>query len=344
MPTSILHILENQVLPWVLRDGLNRFLVAKAQLKQMSEYQGVSLIPKKIRGPRKGKRAYTFSNVSAVWPNDNLLETRAPMLTFVLRGQADLHCGDYIVKLPAGYCLFVPGDVPRWSGQTTLDYLGDDPHRFSQTIHFVENSGSLHVWMGHQIGNERGKDDKKRLFVHNFSLLKLLEDIQYELQKNRRSSQEIGQRLLEIFLLTLVRDLHEERWVYSFEHNTAETRTGQTYNFISEAQKYIQSNLHEHLTQDNVASAVRLSRTQFIRRFREETGQTFNQFVTECRMERAKVLLRTTDFPLTFIYTTLGYKSSTHFNALFRKKTGMLPREFRQKNTTLNKETNNDAA
>lgn len=344
MPTSILHILENQVLPWVLRDGLNRFLVAKAQLKQMSEYQGVSLIPKKIRGPRKGKRAYTFSNVSAVWPNDNLLETRAPMLTFVLGGQADLHCGDYIICLPEGYGLLIPGNVPRWTGSSSLHHLRDHPQRFSKSIHCVENSGSLHLWINHQQGNNHFMDGKRKILIHNSTLLRLLENIEYELQERRENNVEIGRRLLEIFLLALIRDLHEKRIIYSFESAPETELPDKRYDPITEAQRYIRDNLHERLTQDTVAQAVRLSRTQFIRRFREEAGQSFNQYITECRMNRAKELLRTTDFPLTFIRTTLGYKSATHFNSLFRKKTGMLPREFRQQNTAPNKETNNAAA
>jgi len=348
MPNSILHILENKVLPLVLRDGLQRFVVAQPQLQQMRQYQHISFKSKPQQGPRKGMRTYTFSNVSAIWPRDFLLETRAPMLTFVLQGQADLNCGDYVMKLPEDYGVLVPGDVPRWSGNTDIYHLGDDAQRFSHTIHFVENSGSLHVWMANQQGNEHTTDNVSRLLVHNSSLLRLLEEMQREFEKKRRRNEEIARRLLELFLLSLIRDLHEERCVYSFAQVSEDSFPGQTYNSIVEAQKYIQRHLHEHLTQDKVASVVRLSRTQFIRCFREETGQTFNQFVTNCRLDRAKVLLRTTNFPLTFVYQSLGYKSSSHFNALFCKATGMLPREFRH-NETLAKNspenaTENDAA
>lgn len=332
--SSVLNILETMLLPWVLQNGMERFIVACPRMKQMKRKSGIGLSAKKLMGPRKAVRTYTFSGISAQWPKDNLLETRAPMFNFVMKGQADLNCGDYILKLPEGYGLFIPGDVPRWTGETAISYLGDDPQRFSHTIHFVENSGSLHVWMGYQRGNKRSTDNQKRLLVHNADLLRLLDEMQCELQKRRRGSREICQRLLEVFLLTLIRDLHENHCVYSFEQKE-DILPNATYNSIDEAQKYIRSNLHEHLTQDSVARAVRLSRTQFIRRFREETGQTFNQYVTGCRIERAKVLLRTTNFPLTFVYGSLGYKSSTHFNALFRKSTGKLPKEYRAKEFSL---------
>lgn len=329
-PTSFLDIIETKLLPWILQDGMERFIVARSQMKQMKPKSGIQLLTKKLIGPRKAVRIYTFSGISATWPNDKLLETHAPMLSFVIKGQADLNCGDYILRLPEGYGLFIPGDVPRWTGETAISYLGNDPQRFSQTIHFVENSGSLHAWIAYQHGNKHSTDGQKRLLLHNAVLLRLLDDMQRELQKEKRGNREICKRLLEIFLMTIARDLHEDRCVYSFEQKAEGTLSNETYNSIAEAQKYIRSNLHEHLTQDSVARAVRLSRTQFIRRFREETGQTFNRFVTECRIERAKVLLRTTNFPLTFIYGSLGYKSSSHFNALFRKSIGKLPREFRE--------------
>ena len=79
---------------------------------------------------------------------------------------------------------------------------------------------------------------------------------------------------------------------------------------ISAAQQYIKEHLDENLTQDKVAQVVRLSRTQFIRRFREESGQTFNQFVTACRLAQAKVLLQETEFTINFIYT---YITKTYF-------------------------------
>jgi hypothetical protein len=79
---------------------LERFVVAQPRLKQMKAKSGITLLPKKMKGPRKAVRGYTLSGMSAVWPNDGLLETHAPLLTFVLAGQADLHCGPPPRPLP----------------------------------------------------------------------------------------------------------------------------------------------------------------------------------------------------------------------------------------------------
>jgi AraC-like DNA-binding protein len=335
--TPILRILEDQLLPWILQDGMERFIVARPRLKHMRPQIGIDIIPKKLIGPRKGVRTYTVSGVSAVWPNTELLETHAPLLAFVLTGQADLHCGDYVMKVPERHAVFIPGDVPRWAGAESLKPLGDNPHRSSDHISFLENSGSLHIWFGHQRGNRYRSEAQGGLMVHGAGPLRLLKEIQLELEDGRFLYSEICRRLLELFLLTLIRDLKENRSVYSWELTAKDVLLADIRNPITEAQEYIREHLHEHLTQDKLARKVGLSRTLFIRRFREETGQTFNQFVTACRMTQAKVLLQTTQLPLTFVYQSLGYKSPVHFNTLFRKATNMLPSEFRTKKTACKK-------
>lgn len=313
---------------------MERFIVARSRMKQMKPKSGIEISPKKLKGPRKTVRSYTFSGVSASWHNDELLETHTPMLMFVLAGQADLHCGDYILKVPEGYAVFIPGDVPRWTGVESLEHLGDNPHRFCDNISFLENRGSLFSWFSHQRGNYLCKlDADGNLMIFNARLLQLLEEMQQQITAPHANSDNICRRLLEIFLFTLQQDLRENRVMYPGKLTSGEILRTTKYDPIHEAQQYVREHLHERLTQDKVARLVHLSRTQFIRRFREESGETFNQFVTSCRLEHAKVLLQTTNFPLTFIFASVGYRSPVYFNTLFRKQVGMLPLEFRaQKN------------
>ena len=330
-PTSILNIIETKLIPWILQDGMERFIVAHPRLKQMKVKSGISLLPKKMKGPRKAVRVYNFCRVGAVWPNDALLETHTPLLMFVLAGQADLHCGDYILNVPERYAVFVPGNVPRWTGVESLKYLGDNPHRFCEQILFLENGGALNVWFSHHRGNYRGTN--QGVMIHDVRLLRLLEEMQQEIKAQRFNSDEICKRLLELFLITLQQDLRENQVIYPGKLISDEMMQTAAYDPIHQARQYVREHLRERLTQDKVARLVHLSRTQFIRRFREETGGTFNQFVTSCRLEHAKVLLQTTDFPLTFIYGSVGYRSAAYFNTLFRKQVGILPSEFRaQKN------------
>src|SRR5690606_34323510 len=130
-------------------------------------------------------------------------------------------------------------------------------------------------------------------------------------------------RLLEVFFWSLQRAVEEKKAILPGRlANQSDVSTSE-YAPIPTAQQYIREHLGDPLTQDKVAQLVRLSRTQFIRRFREESGQTFNQFVTACRLEQAKVLLGETDFTIDFIGQSVGFKSPGYLNTLFRREVGM---------------------
>ncbi len=298
----------------------------------MKAVTGLPTSFKKMHGPRETVRTFTFSGVIARWRKDELVETLAPLLVFVLDGEADLNCADYILHVPRHYAVFVPAGVPRWTGANNEEQLGDKPERFSNNILFSERCGSLEIWLNHDRGNRHYRSKLNEVvMVQNVRLIRLLEEIQHEVTAQRTNDMAICCRLLEVFLLTLQRDLQENKAIHPGRLQTDEMMHRERHDPIKEAQQFIRDHLHEHLVQDKVARQVRLSRTQFIQRFHTETGQTFNQFVTHCRMEQAKILLQTTDFPLTFISRTIGYKSVVHFNNLFRKQVGLLPTAYRIK-------------
>lgn len=327
---SIIEALSTKLIPWVTSKSPKHLIVAQPRLKQMKARTQLPLTHKKIKGPRRRIKAFTFNEVKANWPNDNLLETDNALLLFVLKGEADLNCGDYVIKVPAGNAVLVPGRVPRWTGVENLEYLGNDPNRYSEIIFFRETRGSLQVWVSSREGNRHVYHQLNGiLMVHNTRLIRLIEEIEEEVTKRRRHFEIMGWSLLKQFVLTLHRDLLEDKAIFPARLEDRENLLAKAESPIQRAQQYVREHLNEELTQDHVARRVYLSRTQFIRRFHEETGQTFNAFVTQCRMEQTKKLLLQTDFPLTFIHLSVGYKSPTYFNTVFRRHTGLLPSEYR---------------
>lgn len=327
---AIREILDTRLLPWVTNNGPERLIVAQPRLREMKAATQLPLIPKKLKGPRKRVRAFTFNDVKALWPNDNLLETDNALLIFVLKGEGDLNCGDYVLHLPEGNAMLVPGRVPRWTGVEDLEYLGDNPNRYSDIIFFREARGSMQVWSSSRRGNRHIYHSlNDMLMIHNTRLIRLLEEMQEEVTTCRPHFEMMTWGLLEQFLLTLHRDLLEDKAIYPARLVGGENILTNGEAPIQRAQQYVREHLNEELTQDKMARRVYLSRTQFISRFHAETGQTFNEFVTRCRIEQAKKLLEQTDFPLTFIHFSVGYKSPTYFNTVFRKHTGILPSQYR---------------
>jgi AraC-like DNA-binding protein len=105
---------------------------------------------------------------------------------------------------------------------------------------------------------------------------------------------------------------------------------GDNWNPISFAQEYVRANLGGPLTIREVARASYMAESVFIVRFRRETGKTFNQFVTECRLERAQTLLRDTDWAMAPIASQVGVNPS-HLRRLFARYLRTSPQQFRKR-------------
>ena len=67
----------------------------------------------------------------------------------------------------------------------------------------------------------------------------------------------------------------------------------------------------------------------FARLFRQATGQTPHQYVIRCRIERAKRLLRETEWPIIEIGHHVGFTDQSYFTAVFRKHVTTTPNAYR---------------
>ncbi len=101
---------------------------------------------------------------------------------------------------------------------------------------------------------------------------------------------------------------------------------------LKTACSYIEENYHkDDLSLNNVASIVNVSPTYFSAIFRQEMGQTFIDFLTETRMNKAKELLRCSNLKTTEIGYEIGYKDSHYFSYIFKKTQQCTPKEYRAK-------------
>lgn len=97
------------------------------------------------------------------------------------------------------------------------------------------------------------------------------------------------------------------------------------------AMTYARSHLAESLDGDSVAEACGVSRKTLCTRFKQETGETFASYVRRLRVERAKRLLDTTEFDISQIAYQTGFSSQSHLQTIFKRATGLTPREWRNR-------------
>ena len=92
----------------------------------------------------------------------------------------------------------------------------------------------------------------------------------------------------------------------------------------------MQSSLEENLPLSRLAETSGLSQSQFVRAFREATGQPPHRYLVGLRVDRARALLEQTTMPVTLIGLRCGFEQPSHFATSFRAKTGFSPRAWRQ--------------
>lgn len=105
------------------------------------------------------------------------------------------------------------------------------------------------------------------------------------------------------------------------------------HSLLEEAKSYIKQHFDdEAISLNSVAASVNMSPNHFSSIFSQETGQTFIEYLTFVRMERAKELLCTSSMKTAEIAYAVGYKDAHYFSYLFKKTQDCTPREFRQRN------------
>ncbi len=96
------------------------------------------------------------------------------------------------------------------------------------------------------------------------------------------------------------------------------------------ARRHVEDHFRDHLSVEDVAKKTGLSPSHFSTVFRKATGQTFVEHVQRRRVEEAKALLLGTPKTVTEICFQCGFTNLTHFNRVFRRWTGMSPRQYRK--------------
>ncbi|MDD9269745.1 helix-turn-helix domain-containing protein [Paenibacillus sp. GCM10023248] len=96
------------------------------------------------------------------------------------------------------------------------------------------------------------------------------------------------------------------------------------------AQRLIETKLGEPITLTSIAEEVGLSSYYLSRLFREETGESFNDYVTRLRMEKAVHLLQSTPLKVYEVAEQVGIPSYRYFSQLFRNWTGVAPTDYKK--------------
>jgi two-component system response regulator YesN len=89
---------------------------------------------------------------------------------------------------------------------------------------------------------------------------------------------------------------------------------------------------NESLSVKDISEHVFLSSSYVCTLFKNETGKTLNQYLTEFRIEKAKNMLLDSRYKIADISTKVGYSDGNYFGKTFKKLVGLSPSEYREFN------------
>jgi AraC-like DNA-binding protein len=95
------------------------------------------------------------------------------------------------------------------------------------------------------------------------------------------------------------------------------------------AKDFMRANFNRSISLEDTAAACGLSRSHFIRAFRQTTGVTPHRWLLDLRIERAKQLLASA-MTIAEIASACGFADQSHMSRVFHKSVGTTPTAWRR--------------
>ena len=99
---------------------------------------------------------------------------------------------------------------------------------------------------------------------------------------------------------------------------------------IHQIKQFISEHSHKDISLNILAQRVNLSPIYISKMFKEKLGINYIDFLTECRIEKAKKLLNDPELSLKEITFEIGYHEPNYFSKVFKKMCGVSPKEYRK--------------
>lgn len=99
---------------------------------------------------------------------------------------------------------------------------------------------------------------------------------------------------------------------------------------IHQIKQYIVKHSHEDISLEALGRKVGLSPIYISKMFKEKLGINYIDFLTECRIEKAKKLMADPEKSLKEITFEVGYHEPNYFSKVFKKMVALSPTEYRR--------------
>ena len=219
--------------------------------------------------------------------------------------------GELVVEIFGETIVAVPGDL--------LLIPANTPHSF----YLTESRYAEKTWCHFEL--KRGTAD----FFENYTVVPCLHvqdrELVDDLFRRLLSSSKLPPEQQELVSTAAICGLVE----YYFRH-TAVVEREIADDRIHAVITFIEQHYADQLTLEQLAKFANYSPNHLGKRFKDATGYPPMRYLSNVRIERAKLLLQGTSFPISAIMEQTGFTDAAYFSKSFKKMIGYSPQKFRK--------------
>ncbi|PGY09906.1 AraC family transcriptional regulator [Bacillus sp. AFS031507] len=158
---------------------------------------------------------------------------------------------------------------------------------------------------------------KQEQNVYLFYLQQLIEEVE-----NQKEDYElIIQNILEILLHKMMRKK---------AFNLEKTSTKKINKDVAIIKNYIKQHFREEINLDTLAEAGHINKYYLSHSFKKSVGVSPIEYLIQTRIRESKILLETTNYPISDISTITGFSSQSFFAQSFKRVTNLSPSQYRK--------------
>lgn len=192
----------------------------------------------------------------------------------------------------------------------------------------------LSIMPFHEEGSVPSKNHKNiydyllhsHVFHRNFrkdrdTLLPLFLEISREQKEKHSFHEDITKNLLELLILFILR-LAETKLILD-----ANTENNKQLEYIK---SYIELYYSKEINLDDLAKMIYINKYQLVREFKKIYGATPINYLLNTKIRVSEDLLKNTNHTIEDIARIVGFNSPSYFTQIFKRRTGMSPRDYRK--------------
>lgn len=170
-----------------------------------------------------------------------------------------------------------------------------------------------------------GRQERQPYFSVSGSTYTVFGELFNKIYMEHRGREKGYQEIIRAYLLQLI--------IMIFRMDDAsgrQTDKNRNHRAVEYVLGYIKTNFDKHISIQELADKVYLSRDYLGRCFRDATGLTISAMIQKIRVEQACYLLSATNRTVADIAASCGFEDMKFFYAVFKKQMGLLPGEYRK--------------